>query len=169
MRRIGCVQDQGNDMRAWVGEGLAYTRLAPRLKASSTRARPRQRLAPITRTVLSAICTSVPQVYVDEDRAARRVAGVTSVAGYVAERRSAVPIARRERGIWQRRYWERQIRDADELIRYVEYIHFNPVKHGHAARPNDWPHSSFRSFGTEPPPDGRARGGDAAPTTARYR
>ena len=64
----------------------------------------------------------------------------------VAERRSAVRIARGERGIWQRRYWERQIRDADDLIRHVEYIHFNPVKHGYAARPNDWPHSSFRSF-----------------------
>jgi putative transposase len=62
------------------------------------------------------------------------------------ERRSAVRVARGERGIWQRRYWEKQIRDSDDLIRHVEYIHFNPVKHGYAARPNDWPHSSFRSF-----------------------
>ncbi|MEO5624532.1 MAG: transposase, partial [Dokdonella sp.] len=53
---------------------------------------------------------------------------------------------RRERGIWQRRYWEHVIRDNDELRRHVEYIHFNPVKHGHSPRPVDWPHSSFAQW-----------------------
>lgn len=62
------------------------------------------------------------------------------------ERRSLVRMARGERGIWQRRYWEHQIRDADDLIRHVEYIHFNPVKHGYVTRAKHWPHSSFRSF-----------------------
>lgn len=59
------------------------------------------------------------------------------------ERRSAGRVARRERGIWQRRYWEHLIRDQDDLRRHVEYIHFNPVKHGYASRPVDWPYSSF--------------------------
>lgn len=61
----------------------------------------------------------------------------------VKECRSASRLARRERGIWQRRYWEYVIRDDDDLVGHVEYIHFNPVKHGHAARPGDWPYSSF--------------------------
>ena len=47
-------------------------------------------------------------------------------------RRSPSKIRRREKGIWQRRYWEHQIRDADDLQRHVDYIHYNPVKHGHA-------------------------------------
>lgn len=50
---------------------------------------------------------------------------------------------RRERGIWQRRYWEHTIRDEDDLIRHIDYIHFNPVKHGYAEHVADWPYSSF--------------------------
>ena len=42
--------------------------------------------------------------------------------------------AKRERGIWQRRYWEHQIRDEADLSRHVDYIHYNPVKHGWTAR-----------------------------------
>ena len=48
-----------------------------------------------------------------------------------------------ERGIWQRRYWEHTIRDDEDFARHVEYIHFNPVKHGYAERAQDWPYSSF--------------------------
>ena len=50
---------------------------------------------------------------------------------------------RRERGIWQRRYWEHTIRDEDDFVRHVDYIHFNPVKHGYVERVADWPYSSF--------------------------
>ena len=38
--------------------------------------------------------------------------------------------AKRERGIWQRRYWEHTIRDEDDFARHVDYIHINPLKHG---------------------------------------
>ena len=62
------------------------------------------------------------------------------------ERRSAYRVSRRERGIWQRRYWEHLIRDPDDLRRHVDYIHYNPVKHGHVARAVDWPHSSFHGW-----------------------
>ena len=62
------------------------------------------------------------------------------------ECRSAQRVARRERGIWQRRYWEHLIRDENDLRRHVEYIHFNPVKHGHAVRPSEWPYSSFHRW-----------------------
>ena len=64
----------------------------------------------------------------------------------VDEHRPSRRIARRERGIWQRRYWEHLIRDEDDLRRHVDYVHINPVKHGHAARACDWPYSSFRQW-----------------------
>jgi putative transposase len=48
-----------------------------------------------------------------------------------------------ERGIWQRRYWEHVLRDDADYAAYMDYIHFNPVKHGHVSRVRDWPYSSF--------------------------
>ena len=48
-----------------------------------------------------------------------------------------------ERGIWQRRYWEHLIRDDQDYARHVDYIHYNPVKHGHVQQVRDWPHSTF--------------------------
>ncbi len=47
--------------------------------------------------------------------------------------------------IWQKRYWEHLIRDEEDFQRHLDYIHFNPVKHGYAIRPIDYPWSSFRS------------------------
>lgn len=55
-------------------------------------------------------------------------------------------LGKRERGIWQRRYWEHQIRDEMDLSRHVDYIHFNPVKHGWVERALDWPHSTLRGY-----------------------
>jgi putative transposase len=54
--------------------------------------------------------------------------------------------SKREKGIWQRRYWEHAIRDDADLARHVDYIHFNPVKHGYVTKVVDWPHSSFHRF-----------------------
>jgi putative transposase len=51
-----------------------------------------------------------------------------------------------ERGIWQRRFWEHCIRDEHDYAAHVDYIHFNPVKHGHVVIAADWPYSSFRRF-----------------------
>ncbi|HZX17569.1 MAG TPA: transposase [Pseudomonas sp.] len=51
--------------------------------------------------------------------------------------------ARRERGIWQRRYWEHLIRDSQDWRAHFDYIHINPVKHGWVSRIQDWPYSSF--------------------------
>jgi putative transposase len=48
-----------------------------------------------------------------------------------------------ERGIWQRRFWEHLIRDAEDYQRHFDYIHYNPVKHGYVQRAIDWPYSSF--------------------------
>jgi len=53
---------------------------------------------------------------------------------------------KRERGLWQRRYWEHLIRDDNDLARHVDYIHYNPVKHGLVQRAIDWPHSSIHRY-----------------------
>jgi putative transposase len=66
--------------------------------------------------------------------------------GIEARQRSPSKIVKREKGIWQRRYWEHAIRDEADLGRHVDYIHFNPVKHGHVSRVADWPHSSFHRY-----------------------
>jgi len=54
--------------------------------------------------------------------------------------------ARRERGVWQRRFYEHIIRDERDLQNHVDYIHINPVKHGHVNRVQDWPHSTFHRY-----------------------
>jgi putative transposase len=59
------------------------------------------------------------------------------------ERRSKSRLRKGERGIWQRRYWEHMIRDEQDYARHVDYIHYNPVKHGLVNRVRDWPHSTF--------------------------
>jgi len=51
-----------------------------------------------------------------------------------------------ERGIWQRRYWEHQIRDERDLNTHIDYIHYNPVKHRHTSSPIDWPYSSIHRY-----------------------
>lgn len=52
----------------------------------------------------------------------------------------------RESTIWQRRYWEHTIRDEDDLYRHMNYIHYNPIKHGYIERVSDWEYSSFHKF-----------------------
>ncbi len=48
--------------------------------------------------------------------------------------------------LWQRRFWEHTIRDEGDYARHVDYIHFNPVKHGLVPRVRDWPYSSFHRY-----------------------
>ena len=52
----------------------------------------------------------------------------------------------REAGIWQRRYWEHQIRDDNDFARHFDYLHFNPLKHGEVNQVKDWPYSSFHRY-----------------------
>jgi putative transposase len=54
--------------------------------------------------------------------------------------------AKGEREIWQRRFWEHQIRNEDDLSRHIDYVHFNPVKHGYATHAVDWQHSSIHRY-----------------------
>lgn len=48
--------------------------------------------------------------------------------------------------VWQRRYWEHTIRDEADKHRHIDYIHFNPVKHGWVKSVADWPYSSFHRY-----------------------
>ena len=59
------------------------------------------------------------------------------------ERRSLSRVAKGERGIWQRRYWEHLVKDDGDFEKHLDYIHYNPVKHGYVARAADWPYSSL--------------------------
>jgi putative transposase len=52
----------------------------------------------------------------------------------------------RRRGVWQPRFWEHQIPDARDYAMHLDYIHFNPVKHGLVRRVVDWPFSSFHRY-----------------------
>jgi putative transposase len=60
----------------------------------------------------------------------------------------------RESTLWQRRYWEHQIRNDLDFERHMDYLHYNPVKHGLVKQVNDWPYSSFHRYveaGVYPP------------------
>ena len=53
---------------------------------------------------------------------------------------------RREAAVWQRRFWEHTIRDQEDLNRHLDYIHYNPVKHGLVKCAAEWPWSSFHRY-----------------------
>jgi hypothetical protein len=60
------------------------------------------------------------------------------------EHRSTARLRRAERGIWQRRFWEHTIRDDLDYTAHMDYVHFNPVKHGFVTSAAAWPYSTFR-------------------------
>jgi putative transposase len=75
----------------------------------------------------------------------RRIKGYFSSALIHA----GVDVARAPNGdlaLRQRRFWEHTIRDEGDFERHVDYIHFNPLKHGLVERVRDWQHSSFHRF-----------------------
>ncbi len=63
------------------------------------------------------------------------------------------------RAVWQRRFWEHAIRNDEDRLRHVDYIHNNPVRHGHCARVDEWPYSTWRRW------DAMIRDDPAAPPT----
>ena len=63
--------------------------------------------------------------------------------------KAGIPIEKNLRGeynLWQGRFWEHTIRDENDFARYVDYIHYNPVKHGLVNRVEDWPYSTFHRY-----------------------
>lgn len=51
-----------------------------------------------------------------------------------------------ENELWQRRFWEHAIRDEKDYEKHVDYIHYNPVKHGYVNSVKEWPFSTFHQF-----------------------
>lgn len=49
---------------------------------------------------------------------------------------------------WQKRYYDFNVRNHDQFLEKLRYIHRNPVKKGLCARPEDWEWSSFRHYAT---------------------
>jgi putative transposase len=52
----------------------------------------------------------------------------------------------RESTIWQRRFWEHQIRDDEDYRYHIQYTHYNPVKHGLVNNPYDWQYSTIHRY-----------------------
>jgi putative transposase len=59
---------------------------------------------------------------------------------------SASRADKKERGIWQRRYWEHYIRNEKDLVKHTEYIFYNPVKHGLVKSPREWNYGNFQWY-----------------------
>ena len=60
-----------------------------------------------------------------------------------------VPLVKNKRGeynLWQKRFWEHRIRDDNDMQRHINYIHYNPVKHGYSSKPENWPYSSIHQY-----------------------
>ncbi len=55
-------------------------------------------------------------------------------------------LKRNESGLWQRRFWEHEIRDENDYKTHMDYLHWNPVKHGLTSNVCDWPYSSFHKL-----------------------
>ncbi len=62
------------------------------------------------------------------------------------ERLSTVRQKRGERGIWQRRFWEHLVKDEHDYSAHMDYVHYNPVKHGYVNQVSDWPYSTFHNL-----------------------
>jgi len=65
----------------------------------------------------------------------------SDVAGNVQKSNSRTK--HRESIVWQRRFWEHMIRNEADYKAHIDYIHFNPVKHGLVGAPAEWKHSTF--------------------------
>ena len=86
----------------------------------------------------------------DADFSTRWRSVKTYVSRHCSERykqpRSSSYLQKGEQAIWQRRFWEHQIRDEQDFDNHVAYIHYNPVKHGLVSAPRDWQYSSFWGY-----------------------
>ena len=67
-------------------------------------------------------------------------------AGGTEGRSTASRRRKLERAVWQRRFWEHQIRDEKDLQKCIDYIHYNPVKHKLVKALEDWPWSTYHKY-----------------------
>ncbi|MHC1782505.1 MAG: transposase [Anaerolineaceae bacterium] len=60
--------------------------------------------------------------------------------------KNASRVKREDVSLWQRRFWEHTIHDEQDLHNHIDYIHYNPVKHGLVKNVQEWEDSSFHMF-----------------------
>lgn len=53
---------------------------------------------------------------------------------------------RREKEIWQRKYYDHIIRNENDFYKHLDYIHYNPIKHDYVKKAKDWKYSSYKKF-----------------------
>lgn len=88
---------------------------------------------------------TLPEQDMDYSTRVRLIKTAVSKAVALDEKRSPSRAAHKERGIWQRRFWEHTIRDDRDYAAHMDYIHFNPVHHGLTDTAAEWPYSTFKS------------------------
>ena len=82
----------------------------------------------------------------DDDYSGRWKAIKSGFSRQVAKARNLTPNAKGRYNIWQPRFWEHTIRDDDDYSKHIDYIHYNPVKHGHVSKVQDWQYSTFHRY-----------------------
>jgi len=65
---------------------------------------------------------------------------------HVAKPVSVAMEKRHEQSVWQKRFWEHRIRDEEDFGHHMNYIHYNPIKHGLVQCPHQWEYSSFQRY-----------------------
>lgn len=162
LRPYGTIPSMSRYRRAKIEGGVFFFTVALADRSSDLLIRHIERVRQVYRTVqrlrpfaTEAVCIlpdhmhavwSLPSGDSDFSIRWRMIKSGVSRSFPAARWRSASKLAKREKGIWQRRYWEHAIRDDVDFERHVDYIHFNPVKHGHVTRVCDWPYSSFHLY-----------------------
>jgi putative transposase len=48
--------------------------------------------------------------------------------------------------VWQKRFWDHIIRNQEDMNRHIDYIHYNPIKHGLTGSPLEWKYSSIHEY-----------------------
>lgn len=84
----------------------------------------------------------LPEGDADYSKRWRGIKGLFTIAYLkeigTGEERNLSRQKRREAALWQRRFWEHTIEGEEDLETHLDYIHFNPVKHGYVKRPVEW-------------------------------
>ena len=93
---------------------------------------------------------TLPQGDVDYPRRWARIKAGFTRAWIAANGKEQATTSGRQRdgrrGVLQPKYWEHTLRDERDFEQHIDYIHYNPVRHGLVACPRDWPYSSFHRW-----------------------
>ena len=89
---------------------------------------------------------TLPPGDADYDSRWKKIKAMFSRQIPTTETLSEVQARLKERGVWQRRYWEHTIRNERDYAAHMDYCHYNPLKHGYVEAVRDWPFSTFHRY-----------------------